>query len=486
MPPKAREHLLPGPAGLVLAVGIWSAPINAAPGALAPPPPPDYVRQGLTQALGATLAPCHHTDHVADPLTLNDAIERSLCHDPALRQAWGNLQLRSAQVDQRRAPYLPRIDAQGNQSWGRSAVDPVNSNETMRTRSVSRSGALNLGWVLYDSGRRGAALDTATHLLAAANADQNAAMQRAFLEVAQLYFAAQAANRRMLAAEQVVKLAGENFVAASERHQAGAAALADRLQAQTAYTQASLKRSRERGALASAQGALALRMGLTASSALRIEIDETPLPTQTYLARVDELMAIARHHHPELVAAQARVAAAEAAVAEAKATGRPTLTLTGNFTQARNRIAGASAPGSDNRDSTIGLQLSIPIFRGFEHSYQVKEAQAQAAISTAELSAHRQRISTDVWTQHANLKMETENLAHTRQLIDQSMRSLQIMQGRYQAGVGTMTDVLNAMSAYASAREQHIEGTRSWQASRLGLAGSLGRLGFWDLNVTGD
>ncbi|KWT71654.1 putative outer membrane protein precursor [Comamonas testosteroni] len=61
------------------------------------------------------------------------------------------------------------------------------------------------------------------------------------------------------------------------------------------------------------------------------------------------------------------------------------------------------------------------------------------------------------------------------------MKSLEIMQGRYLAGVGSMTDVLNAMSAYASAQEQHIEVTRSWQVNRLSLAGSLGRLGFWDL-----
>ncbi|MFY3316690.1 TolC family protein [Achromobacter ruhlandii] len=421
-----------------------------------------------------------------EQLTLMQAIERSLCHDPALRQAWGAIPLRRAQIGQRRAAYFPRLDGQASQSWVRNTLDQSDERQTIRTRHRSQSAALNLSWVLFDSGRREAALDEAAHLLSAAYADHNAAMQRAFLDVAQLYFSMQAAHRRLTAAEQVVTLAHANFVAASERHRAGAAALADRLQAQTAYTQANLRRARERGALASAQGALALRMGLAAGAPLSIEVNEVPLAAQTFVAHVDELIAIARQRHPVLVAARARMAAAQAAIAGTRAAARPTLALTGGLTQSRRSTSEGQAPGSRTREGAIGLQLSIPIFRGFEHTYQVREAEAQAAISAAELSAQQQRIATEVWTQHAALKMETENLGYTRQLIDQSARSLEIMQGRYQAGVGTMTDVLNAMSAYASAREQHIEATRSWQVSRLNLAGSLGRLGFWEVEGADD
>jgi outer membrane protein len=417
---------------------------------------------------------------------LDEAIERSLCHDPTLRQALSDAQLRAAQLGQKRAAYLPRIDGQSHRSWERSTVEYEDVRETVRSNSRTQSGTLNLSWILFDSGRREAALDGARELLAAANADQNAAMQRAFLDAAQLFFAVQAADRRLTAAEQVLALAQENFVAASERHQAGAAALADRLQAQTAYTQANLRRSRERGASASAQGVLALKMGLAASEPVRVATDETNLPTQQYLEHVDDLIAMARKKHPMLIAAQARAAAADATVAEVKAAVRPTLALTGNLTQAKNRIPDTLGPGSDRRQGTIGLQLSIPIFRGFEHTYQVREAQAQAAVIAAERDAQRQRISMDVWTQYASLKMETENLIHTTQLVQQSMQSLEIMQGRYQSGVGSMTDVLNAMGAYSSAREAHIEATRSWQVSRLSLAGSLGRLGFWDLQAAED
>jgi outer membrane protein len=82
--------------------------------------------------------------------------------------------------------------------------------------------------------------------------------------------------------------------------------LADRYQAQTAYTQANLRRSREQGALVSSQGVLALRMGLSASDPVPVIVDETNLQTHRYVEHVDELIAVARQKHPVLVAAQAR------------------------------------------------------------------------------------------------------------------------------------------------------------------------------------
>lgn len=427
-------------------------------------------------------APCSRSNLIAEPLALEEAIERSLCHDPTVSQAFSNAQLRAAQMGQRRSAYLPRIDGEGLQSWRRSKAEDSSAPETIKANSQTRSGALNLSWVLLDAGRREAALEATRHLLTAAHADRNSALQSAFLDAAQLYFSVQAAARRLIAAEQVLALANTNWVAADARYRGGAAALADSLQAQAAYTQASLRRSREVGALAVAQGTLAIRIGIPANAPITVETAESHLPTRDYLGHVEELITMATQKHPVLIAARARMAAAEANVVETQAAGRPTLAVVGSLTQARSRLSGVNGSGTNRMDNTIGLQLSIPIFRGFEHSYQVKEARAQVALSAAELAAHRQRISIEVWTQHARLNMESENLKFTLRLVEQTLQSLEIIQGRYQAGVGSMADVLNAMNAYASAQELHIEAARSWQVSRLSLAGSLGRLGFWDVN----
>lgn len=416
---------------------------------------------------------------LSDPLPLHEVIERALCHDPTIRQAWAQAGRRAAQLGQRQSANLPKLDAQLGQSSDRAIARNDGRGEPVRDAGRTRTASLALSWVLLDFGRRAASVEAARQLLAAAYADQNTALQAALLQAAQLYFAAQASTSRLLAAEQVLALAETNYLAASEKHSAGVAAMSDRLQAQTAFTQAGLRLSRERSALTRIQGEMALRMGFSPGVFIRVAIESIDEAAQDYIEHVDALLDVARQENPALIAARARVRAAEANLDEARAMWRPTLSLTGGYTQVR-RSASAGA-GYRRQDGSIGLQLSIPIFRGFEQTYQIREAHEQLAVSRAEFEASQQRIALDVWTQYERLRMETESLRYTDELVKQSRQTLEIVRGRYQSGIGSMTEVLSVMSAYAEAQNLRIDAMTNWQLSRLSLAGSLGRLGVWNL-----
>ncbi|MCY1439621.1 efflux transporter, outer membrane factor (OMF) lipoprotein, NodT family [compost metagenome] len=125
--------------------------------------------------------------------------------------------------------------------------------------------------------------------------------------------------------------------------------------------------------------------------------------------------------------------------------------------------------------------MNIPLFEGFERNYQVRGAQAKFETSKAELSDVEQRISIELWANYQTLNIETRSLEKTAEWVEQSSQALQVVQGRYRSGVGNMIELLNALTAYATAEQQHINTLNSWQLSRLKLAASLGRLGFWAL-----
>lgn len=131
------------------------------------------------------------------------------------------------------------------------------------------------------------------------------------------------------------------------------------------------------------------------------------------------------------------------------------------------------------RDNSVGLQLNIPLFEGFERAYQVRGAQAQFEASEAELSDVEQRISLELWANYQTLNIETRSLERTAEWVEQSDQARQVVQGRYSSGAGNMIELLNALNAYAAAEQQHINTLKSWQLARLKLAASLGRLGFW-------
>ncbi|PNU10597.1 TolC family protein, partial [Pseudomonas aeruginosa] len=162
---------------------------------------------------------------------------------------------------------------------------------------------------------------------------------------------------------------------------------------------------------------------------------------------------------------------------ESRAAGRPSLALSANLARSHSDQAMAFNGDTRERDRSIGLQLNIPLFEGFEHTYQVRNALARREASEAELADTEQQVSLEVWSNYQSLSVETRSLARTRELVEQSRQSLEVVQGRYRSGVGSMIELLNALTAYASAEDQHIRALGNWQTSRLRLAASLGRLG---------
>ncbi len=293
----------------------------------------------------------------------------------------------------------------------------------------------------------------------------------------QAYYDALAAQRSLAASRQVAELAAQNLEAADAKYRAGAAALSDRLQAQTALSQASLAQVRDEGALSNALGVIALCMGLAPDTPLRLSGELEAQPDTGFVKAIDEMLAEARREHPALLAAQARLKAAAASVEESRAAGRLSLALSANLARSHSDQAMAFNGDTRERDRSIGLQLNIPLFEGFERTYQVRNALARREASEAELADTEQQVSLEVWNNYQSLSVETRSLARTRELVEQSRQSLEVVQGRYRSGVGSMIELLNALTAYASAEDQHIRALGNWQTSRLRLAASLGRLG---------
>lgn len=412
-------------------------------------------------------------------LTLDEMIVQVLCHDPQIRQAWAEAMAQTAQVGIAQSAYLPRLNASTSISQNDTRY-AQQTDDSVEGRQRQLDNRLNLSWVLFDFGRRESALRSAKQLLIAANANHDSRLQEAFVQAAQLYYATLAAQDSERAAQQVTRLAAENLKDASAKYEAGAAALSDRLQAQTAYSQARLSEIRAQGVVRDAKGQIALRMGMSPQTPLVLTGTLARRPGTAFVKSVDELLQQAREQNPSLVAARAKLNAARAGVSESKAAGRPSLSFIASLSDIHTQSVDYYANGHAIGNS-IGVQLSIPIFEGFERTHQVRSAQAKMRAGEAELTDVEQRVSLDLWTNYQSLQVETQALDNTAEWLEQSTLALQVIKGRYRSGVGSMIELLNASSAYATAEQQHITALNSWHLARLRLAASLGHLGFWAL-----
>jgi TolC family type I secretion outer membrane protein len=396
-------------------------------------------------------------------LNLQEVVSLALCNNPQTHVAWANSLVQAAEVGVGKASYLPSaaLNATANRN--------LSGTTTTGTGTDQRSVSLTLSYLLYDFGARSANLESARQLLAAASATQDSTVQAVFLAAVQAYYQAQATNAALDAAIESERAAKESFAAAEARYKAGSATPADKLQAQTAYSQATLNRITADGNLKNAQGTLANMIGLDANQNVTLTPANTTAIPNDFEGDINALIEKARQRRPDLQAAAAQVKAAEASADATRAAGRPVISLTASSNRYNNS-------GIDSHNSLVGINLNVPIFSGYAPTYRVRAAEAQVDVRNAQLEQLRLQVALDVWTAYQHLTTATQSLRSSADLLNSAEQSERVALGRYKAGVGSILDVLNAQSALAGARQQRIQSTFDWNISRATLAQAMGNL----------
>ena len=388
-----------------------------------------------------------------------EVVDLALCKNPTTREVWSAARVQAAEVGVAQSQFLPGLD-------GSMAVNRVRADSQTTTQ---KSASLTLSWLLFDFGARSANLEVARQLLNAASATLDSTVQSVFLSALQAYYNAQAARAAVTAALESEKASRESLSAAEVRYQVGTGTPADRLQAQTAWSQATLTRIRAEGVLRNTLGRLANVMGLDANQPLRLDDIPSATPAAGFERDVAALIAEARERRPDLKAAEAELKAAQSAVDYARAAGLPTLSFAAG--PRWQDIGGLSANGS-----TIGLTLSVPIFSGFSTTYNVRAAEARTDVQAARVDNVRLQVALDVWEAYQSLTTATQTIRTSADLLASAEHSERVALGRYKAGIGNILDVLNAQSALASARLQRVQAMLDWHVSRATLAKAIGVL----------
>jgi outer membrane protein len=402
-------------------------------------------------------------------LSLAAAIDLALCRNPTTRAAWAAAHSQAAALGSAESAWLPTVTATGGDSryFGEHVdVTGAVASGDQTTRDV----ALNLSWTLYDFGGRSSHIRSARYLLDAAAAGASWASQQVVAAAVQAYYGVIAGDATLLAAQDTEASWAQSLEIARALRSGGVATLADVLQAETASDQAVLTRVQADASAKAARGSLAVVIGSPADQALKVETATVPAEVPALNGRMAALMAEAMRQRPDLAAALARRDSAEADVTVARALGRPVI----SFGAGRNAI---DTVGIANQNySTIGINITVPLFSGFNTGYGVRQAQALVAASEANADQIRLAVSLDVWNAYASLDSANQQIGLTAALINTAQNNQQVALGRYKSGVGTIIDVLTAQSAAASARLVRINAEYGWQVARVELALALGRL----------
>jgi multidrug efflux system outer membrane protein len=334
---------------------------------------------------------------------------------------------------------------------------------------------LNVAWEIDLFGRLRAGTAVARAELESSEASRDAVRLSLAAQAAKSYFALRALDEQVELTRRTVRLRDEALALQRRRHAAGVISEFElrQLEAETAAVRAQLPplerdREREETVLAVLLGRTpkeifsgTVRVRQTQDDALEAPAVPSGLPSELLLRR------------PDLVVAERQLAAANARVAVARSEMFPRINLTaflGSESQALSNLFAGGAPATWQ----VAAGIVQPIFAGGRLAARSDAAKAR---ERAVLSQYEQAIRAafgDVRTALAAQTRARESYeAETARALALT-ETLRLARLRYENGIASQLDVLDAERGLLAARSARIEALRAHRAAVADLFRALG------------
>ncbi len=404
----------------------------------------------------------------ARAVTLEQAVQLTLEHSPAMAQAEGSVRTTTASQRTAFGGMMPSLSLSSGANRGSATRFNSATNTTVSAANQSYTAGLSASMDVFAGGRHLAAVRQANADNAAADASLIQERYAITLTAKTAFFNVLRDGELVRVAEAQLQEAQQGLDAASQRRKVGSATQSDVLRAQLALNQAKQALAQAQTTESSAQFALGRLVGesgpVTATSPASLE--PAPLAVSE-----DQLPALVDASAPAVVAAQAQVKSGTASVAAARAQYMPTVRLSAG----NNWVNDVAALSGGNKSWSLGLGLSFPIFNGFQREQNVEVANvtadnARVALDDARLNA-RATLQSDL----AALKLAEQQLQLTREAVTVAQEDLRVQNERYRLGAGTMLDRLTSEAALVQAQTNAVNARYDYQLARAQLEALVGR-----------
>ncbi len=394
----------------------------------------------------------------------------------------GDLLIAAARVDEARAVlgeansfFWPRVDAVAGASRQRISTRTATSFPGIPREYNNHRATLNVSYELDLFGRLRSNANAARAELEASEASREAVRLALAAQVAKSYFSLRSLAEQVLLTRKTVSLREEALALQRKRLQGGVISQFElrQLEAEAAVVRAQLpplerEREREEVALSVLLGR-SPREVFEGTVKVKQAADEMPGPPAIPSGLPSELLL----HRPDIVEAERVLYAANARIGVARAEMFPSISLTAFLGSESQALSNLFAGGAAATWQVAGA-ITQPIFSGGRLRARTEQAEAReraaveqyrqairaafGEVRTALIAQSRARESYDAESARANALAETLRLARLR----------------YQNGVASQLDVLDAERGLLAAQIARIEALRAHRAAVADLFRALG------------
>ena len=386
-----------------------------------------------------------------------------------------------ARVDEARALqgeansfFFPRLDAQFVNSRQQNSVRTATAVAGMPREYGNHRAGLGLSYEVDLFGRLRASAAAAGAELQASEAARDGVRLAVAAQVAKSYFSLRSLDEQVELTRRTVNLREEALALQRRRHAGGVISEFDlrQLEAETAAVRAllpPLERDLERE-----EAALAVLLGRTprevfgGSVAIRQTRDESPEPPVLPSGMPSELLL----RRPDLVEAERNLAAANARVTVARREMFPSISLTGVLGSESQALSNLFSGGASIW--LVGAAVTQTLFSGGRLQARAEAAEARERAAVAQYQQAIRSAFGEVRTAlivqaRARESFEAES---TREAA--LAETLRLARLRYQNGVASQLDVLDAERGHLEAQRARVEALRAYRAAVADLFRALG------------
>lgn len=430
-------------------------------------------RVAATLLASAALLLGNTTSHAEDLLEIYRFAQES---DPQLRAAEAGYQAAQQVRVQSRAALLPQVNLGADYTHHESDIQDSTIGETGTTDYDSNGYTLSLRQSIYHH-EYYVQLRQADARIAQADAEYEGSKQGLILRASEAYFNLLGAQDSLTASEATKRAIDQQLRQTQQRFEVGLSAITDVHEAQAAYDLAVAAELAAQSQVDNARENLREIIGRDPLALAVLEDDVPLLPPDP--ADIDQWVETAQQQNLPLLATEASARAAQEEVNRRQAGHYPTLDLVG--THGFSDTMDAPTFGSERTDTTIGVQLNVPIYSGGLTTAQTREA--RALYTQAQEALEQQRRATVRETRNAYLGVTTgiSQVLARKQALASAQTALEATQAGFEVGTRTIVDVLDAQRVRFAAQSDYLRARYDYLLATLRLKQAAGSLSEADI-----
>ena len=427
------------------------------------------------------------------PITLEQAIELSLKNNKDIEQARLEVERAEADLRQERAALYPTLDLTSGLNYGSDLFldniteqridqlteeaaenNPNLSEEEAREQAEDRftdisttsfdfNGGLGINYDIYNGGRRGASIRAARKQLRSNELNLETVVEQNRFETSRDYYNLQNSDAQVEIQEAAVEDASQTLRDAQLLERAGLGTRFDVLRAEVELAQA-----RQRLTTAIANQNISRRQlaeTLSVSHSTDLTTADAIEEAGTWNLELADTIVQAFKNRAELeqLLLQREINQEQRTIALSAT--RPTLSANVNYTTSDN----FEDDFDINDQYTVGLNLQWRLFDAGAARAGADRAEADAEISETQFANQRNQIRFAVEQAYFQLESNQNNIGTATKEVELAQESLRLARLRFQAGVGTQTDVIEAQTQLTTARGNLLSSITDYNQSYADL-----------------